>query len=145
MDALDYNFVSNGAKGELKKLIKFTPLPSNDQIYNLALGTIEDDEGIDYKTPSRNGDMNKVLGTIGAMAYVFSEAYPDKLIFLSGDTDVKTRLYQMAINNAHDEINDTFIIRGLKKTGDQFIPAPFEKGVNYDAFLFKRKMEEEND
>lgn len=45
----------------------------------------------------------------------------------------------MAINNAYDEISETFIIHGVKATGSQFQSVVFEKGINYDGFLFKRK------
>lgn len=139
LDSLDYKFISSGTKGELNKLIKFNPIPNNDEIYNLALGTIGENEKIDFNTPSKNGDRDKILATIGTAAHIFSEAYPDKMIFLTGDTDVKTRLYQMAINNAYDEISQTFIIRGLKIVDQNYYPVTFEKGINYDGFLFKRR------
>lgn len=138
-DALDYKFVSSGKKGDLEKLIKFNPIPGNTQIYNLALGTIEEDGHIDFLTLSRNGDRDKILATIAAAAYSFSEAYPEKMIFFTGDNPVKTRLYQMAINNAYDEITETFTIHGVKAAGSKFQSVIFEKGINYDGFLFKRK------
>lgn len=138
-DSLDYKFVSTGVKGDQNKLIKFGPHPSNDRIYNLALGTIEEDGNIDFQTPSNNGDRDKILATIGAIAYIFSEAYPEKMIFFKGDTGVKTRLYQMAICNAYDEISQTFIIRGITEAGDKYQFSAFEKGINYNAFLFQRR------
>jgi hypothetical protein len=138
-DFLDFAFVSTGVKGDFNKLVKFSEFSNSNGIYNLALGTVLYDGTIDFVTPSRNGDRDKILATIGAIAYVFSEEYPNKMIFLKGDTIVKTRLYQMAICKALDEINQTFSVYGLKVINDSYQDFPFEKGENYDAFLFSRK------
>jgi hypothetical protein len=144
-DALDYKFVSRGPKGNQDKLVKFEPHHANDKIYNLALATIKEGGEVDFNSPSNNGDRDKILATIGITAYIFSKAYPKRMIFFKGDTHVKTRLYQMAINNALEEINQTFIIHGLKKVDYKYQPEAFEKGVNYDGFLFQRRIEDEND
>lgn len=138
-NSLDYKFLSIGVKGKLNKFIQFNPHSGNDQIYNLALGTIEKNGNVDYTSLSKNGDRDKILATIGAIAYIFSEYYPEKMIFLTGDTESKTRLYQMAINNAHDEILETFIIQGLKIIENKYYHSQFERGTNYDAFLFIRR------
>lgn len=142
-DSLDYKFISIGKNGDLSKLVKFNPVSGNDQIYNLALGTIKEDGKIDFITPSRNGDRDKILATIGAIAFIFSETYPEKIIFLTGDTNVKTRLYQIAINDAYEEIAKIFIILGLKMINGTYQSIAFEKGVNYDGFLFKRRKDKE--
>lgn len=49
----------------------------------------------------------------------------------------------MAINNAFNEINQTFIIHGLKEINNLYQPNDFEKGINYDGFLFQRRIEED--
>ncbi|WP_158796671.1 hypothetical protein [Pedobacter sp. L105] len=138
-DRLDYLFLSNGTKGNLNKLIHFHPFSNNDQIYNLSLGTIKENGNVDFITLSKNGDRNKILGTIGSAAHAFSENYPEKKIFLKGDTAVKTRLYQMAINHAYNDISETFVISGLQMVNKKYIVYPFLQGTNYDAFLFERK------
>lgn len=138
-DFLDFAFVSTGVKGDFNKLVKFSEFPNSNEVYNLALGTVLYDSTIDFITPSRNGDRDKILATIGTIAYIFSDKYPDKMIFLRGDTIVKTRLYQMAICKALDEINQTFSVFGLKVIANSYRDFPFEKGENYEAFLFKRK------
>ena len=136
---LDYQFVSMGTKGDLNKLIQFNPFSNNEQIYNLSLGTIKENGTVDFTTLSKNGDRNKILGTIGSAAHAFSETYPEKKIFLKGDTAVKTRLYQMAINHAYDDISETFVISGLYMIDKKYVVYPFLKGINYDAFLFERR------
>ena len=142
-DALDYNFISKGTKGDLEKLIQFKPFNLEQNIYNLGLGTVDENGRVDFLTVTKNGDRDKILATIAASAYVFSQTYPDRQIFLTGDIPSKTRLYQMAINNAHEELSKTFVIIGLKFNSQEkkYYPSSFEKKVNYDAFLFIRKEE----
>lgn len=145
-DALEYNFISTGTKGDLEKLIQFKPYNLEQNIYNLALATVYENGKVDFLTVTKNGDRDKVLATIAASAYVFSEAYPDRRIFLTGDIPSKTRLYQMAINATHEELCKTFKIIGLKFNSDEkkYYSSTFEKGVNYDAFLFIRNEENSN-
>lgn len=144
-NTLDFKFTSTGTKGELEKLVQFKPFENRDDIYNLALGTIDDRGQVDFETLSKNGDRNKILATIGASAYVFSETYPDRKIFLRGDIPSKTRLYQIAIGTAHEELCQTFSIQGLilNKEDKKYIAEEFKKGKNYDAFLFIRKEQED--
>lgn len=144
-DALSFKFVSRGAKGDMDKIIKFSPFSNNDKIYNLSLCTINEHGIEDFDTESKNGDRDKILGTIGSAAYSFSETNPDKIIYLEGNTPAKTRLYRMAIHTAHHEISQNFTIYGLNKVEDKLVPTPFIKGQDYTAFLFRRKNNEETD
>ncbi len=138
-DVLSFKFVSSGTKGDMEKIIKFSPFINDERIYNLALCTIDQHGNEDYETESKNGDRNKILGTIGSAAYTFSKINPDKLIYLKGNTPAKTRLYRMAISTAHDEISKTFHIYGLNEDNSQLVPTLFLKDQDYLAFLFKRK------
>ena len=51
----------------------------------------------------------------------------------------------MAIRSAHEELCQTFRIQGLKLNNEdkKYIAEEFEKGNNYDAFLFIRKEQED--
>jgi hypothetical protein len=142
-DTHEFKFTSTGTKGNLEKLVQYSPFEKHKGIYNLALGTINEDGTVDYKSASKNGDRDKILATITSTAYVFSKTYPDNKIFLSGDTPIKTRLYQIAINHGYKELCDDFIIQGLKpiKENDGFVKRiweEFQKGTNYEAFLFSK-------
>lgn len=144
-DRHEFKFVSTGIKGNLKKLVQYTPFDNNEDIYNLALGTILDDGSIDYETLSKNGDRNKILATIASTAYIFSEFYPYKKIFLSEDIPAKTRLYQMAINDSYLELCQNFKIQAYKAIKENGVVVKYEleelrKGTNYDAFLFTKKI-----
>src|SRR5690554_1018587 len=59
---------------------------------------------IDDKTVSNNGDSEKVLATVVATVYAFSDKYPDSWIFATGSTKARTRLYRMGITRYIDEI-----------------------------------------
>ncbi|MFW0716371.1 DUF6934 family protein [Pedobacter sp. N23S346] len=146
-DRHEFKFVSTGTKGNLEKLVQYTPFDDDKNIYNLALGTILADGSIDYKTLSKNGDRNKILATIASTAYIFSESFPDKKIFLSGDIPAKTRLYQMAINDSYHELCENFKIQAYKPIKENGIVVEYEleelkKGTNYDAFLFTKNNKE---
>ena len=148
-DRHEFKFVSNGTKGNLEKLVQYTPFDNDKDTYNLALGTILEDGSVDYKTLSKNGDRNKILATIASTAYIFSETFPDKKIFLTGDIPSKTRLYQIAINDAYDEISKNFTVKAYKPIKENEVVVRYEienlkKGTNYDAFLFTKKKNDDN-
>lgn len=90
---------------------------------------------IDEKTVSNNGDSEKVLATVVATVYAFSDKYPDSWIFATGSTKARTRLYRMGITRYIDEIKNDFEIFGLKENEWEM----FHKEVEYDAFLVRRK------
>lgn len=139
-DFLEYEFVSIGNRGDLRKFIQYSPYKI-EGVFNLALGTILKNGDIDYKSITNNGDVNKILATTATTSYKFFEKYPDYAIFLTGDVRGKTRLYQMAINTAYDELVKDFRLWGLifAKETKSYTQHEIEKGVNYDAFLIAKR------
>jgi hypothetical protein len=75
------------------------------------------------------------MGTIGSIIYDFSNLFLEALIFVQGTTKARTRLYQIHINKHWERIEPIFDLLGLKN--DRW--EPFRRGVNYDAFLGRRK------
>ena len=73
-------------------------------------------------------------------AYIFIDKYPLKRIYLRGNDKVRTRLYQMAISHAYDELSESFTILGDKAeiTGTYDL-SPFEQGVNYVGFPVQKR------
>jgi hypothetical protein len=67
-------------------------------------------------TITNNGDSQKVLETVAATLYVFTEANPDATVIATGSTEARTRLYRMGITNNLIEIERDFIIMGLTET-----------------------------
>jgi hypothetical protein len=128
-----FEFISEGTKGQIPKLIKYSETNLKD-MYNLAFGDKNPESGeIDDKTVSNNGDSEKVLATVVATVYAFSDKYPDSWIFATGSTKARTRLYRMGITRYIDEIKNE--IFGLKENEWEM----FHKEVEYDAFLVRRK------
>ncbi len=113
-------------------------------MYNLGLGTIKtNDNGSEYIDGieiSDNGDRNKILATVAITAFTFIERYPDKKIYFKGADKVRTRLYQMAINKAYDELSDMFVIQGdFSESAGINKLYPFERNINYEAFVITKK------
>lgn len=130
-----FEFISEGTKREIPKLIKYSETNLKD-MYNLAFGDKDPETGeIDDKVISNNGDSEKVLATVVATVYAFSDKYPDCWIFATGSTKARTRLYRMGITRYIDEIKKDFEIYGLKQNEWE----TFKKEVEYDAFLVRRK------
>ena len=138
-----YLFHSIGPKGLLKKIVAYTPLENLPDSYNLGFGTLKADEKgdeyVDGDETSNNGDRDKILATIATTAYAFTERYPARKIYLRGTNSVRTRLYQMAINHAYNELSEDFRISGdLSTVAGIYDLCLFEKGVNYTGFHFER-------
>jgi hypothetical protein len=137
-------FFSNGPKGRLKKIVIYSQLNDLPNGYNLGFGTLkingDGEEYVDVNEISDNGDRDKILATIALTAFAFTDKYPDRKIYLSGSNKIRTRLYQMAINNAYDELSERFVIFGdTSKYSNVYNWRNFEKGINYTGFLVERK------
>ena len=84
---------------------------------------------------SNNGDRGKILNTVASTIIDFIDRHPHAEVFAEGSTPARTRLYQMGISNNLEEISKDFDIHGY--IGGEW--TPFRRGVNYEAFLVKRK------
>ena len=130
-----YEFVSTGAKGHIKKLVLFTTIEPPD-IYNLAFVDIDSQTGEQSDLIiSNNGDSQKILATVAATVLDFTDIYPNSLVYATGSTAARTRLYRMGIANNLNEIEQEFEVLGYS-SGQWY---SFQKGVDYQAFLVKRK------
>jgi hypothetical protein len=131
---LDYEFSSNGPKGNIKKVVRFTEISTH--IYNLAFGDLDDDSGeISDIVVSNNNDSRKVLATVAATVHDFTLQHPGAWIIAKGSTLSRTRLYRIGITNHWDAIEPDFEVFGLKENNWE----SFEKRRDYEAFLVSRK------
>jgi hypothetical protein len=130
-----FEFLSEGRQGKIPKLIKYSETNLKD-LYNLAFGDKNTQTGeIDDTVISNNGDSEKILATVVATVYAFTDRYPGCLIYATGSTQARTRFYRMGITKYIIEIQKDYEIFGLHDNVWQ----PFEKNVSYEAFLAKRK------
>jgi hypothetical protein len=82
-------------------------------VYNLAFGDKDHETGdIDDTIVSNNGDSEKVLATVAATVYAFTDKYPEAWIYATGSTKSRTRLYRMGITRFLSEAKDDFEILG---------------------------------
>jgi hypothetical protein len=132
-----YEFYSNGPNGNIKKVVEFYKLEEyEEEVYNLAFGDWDDkDQHFDDLAITNNSDRDKVLATVAATVFEFMEDHPRAIILAWGSTKSRTRLYQMGIARLWDQISLLFEIQGNINSTWQ----PFQKGVNFDAFLLKAK------
>jgi len=137
-DALEFKFNSLGPKGEISIVVQFAAT-SDPAIYNLAFGNLLSDGCLDDHVKNDNRDRNKILATVAATVYEFSARYPEKLVYFTGSTSARTRLYRMAITNNLIELSIDFEIYGVNLVTNTFWAQPFEKGKEYYGFIVKRK------
>ena len=130
-----YEFMSEGDKGQINKLIKFSETSLKD-FYNLAFGDVDDKTGdINDSIISNNGDAEKVLATVVAAVYAFTASNPDMWIYATGSSKSRTRLYRMGITKFIDDINKDFLLFGQRDGEWEY----FTKEIEYTAFLVRRK------
>ncbi|OFX43651.1 MAG: hypothetical protein A2046_15980 [Bacteroidetes bacterium GWA2_30_7] len=132
---LTYEFISEGTKGLIFKRVQFKQTNLKN-VYNLAFGDKDQTTGeIDDTVISNNGDSEKVLATVVATVYAFTDKYPDAAIYATGSTKARTRLYRMGITKYLSDVTRDFEILGERKNEWE----TFKKNVEYDGFLVKRK------
>ncbi len=130
-----FEFTSEGSKGRIIKLVQYSQTNLKD-IFNLAFGDKDIATGkINDTNISNNGDSEKVLATIVATVYAFTEKYPGAYVYATGSTKGRTRLYRMGISKYFSEVKDDFEIYG--ELSDSW--ENFRKEVDYEGFLVKRK------
>lgn len=131
-----FEFISEGAKGEIHKIVQFTETNLKD-FYNLGFGDKDHKTGsIDDRIITNNGDSQKVLATVASTVYAFTDKYPNAWIYATGSNLARTRLYRIGITNNIIEIKKDFEVYGLKDN----LWHHFKRGIEYKAFLVKRKF-----
>ena len=117
-------------------MVRYTEINVRN-IYNLGFGDKDPQSGyIDDLSITNNNDSQKVLATVARTLYVFTEQYPDAIVFAMGSTVARTRLYRMGITNNLAAIEEDFDIFGLTMDEEW---EPFRKNVTYHGFSVRRK------
>lgn len=135
-DFQSFEFTSEGPKGAITKIIHYSKVGLKD-VYNLSFGDMSDETGkLDDLSVTNNGDSRKVLATVAATLYVFTNNYPEAIVIATGSTPSRIRLYRILIANNLEVIEQSFFIFG--STGIHW--ELFRKNINYEAFLVKKKI-----
>lgn len=111
-NSICFYFTSIGRKGAIRKIIKFQPL-SKPQYYNISFGNLIDDNTVDDKNITDNGDSQKVLATIAHSVLFFTNENKIARIIVVANSPAKTRLYRIGISNNLYEITKKFHLLGL--------------------------------
>jgi len=97
LNEFGYRFYSEGPKGKFAIHVRLTLL--GRKLYNLGFGVVEARSGhLNDLIEIRNGDRDKILGTVAAIVLEFMDDHPSAIIYATGSTAARTRLYQMGIN-----------------------------------------------
>ncbi|MGL4599545.1 MAG: DUF6934 family protein [Bacteroidia bacterium] len=130
-----YTFTSEGPQGKKKKIIQFSEM-TEPGVYNLAFGDWDPIlKQLDDRVVSNNGDREKVLATVVAAVYLFTNLNPDCTLIFAGSTPARTRLYRMGIAKHVEQAIRDFEIFGF--AGNTW--AKFEINVDYKCFLIRRR------
>ncbi|MFN4811024.1 MAG: DUF6934 family protein [Bacteroidota bacterium] len=130
-----FEFISEGPNGLIRKMVQFTP--TNLQgFYILAFGDKDSKTGeLDDLAISNNNDTERILATVAATVYAFTDKYSDAWIYATGSTKARTRLYRMGINKYFSQARKDFEILGQTEKHWE----AYEKDKDYDGFLVRRK------
>ena len=134
---LNFEFYSEGPKGKIKKVIRYSPQNANGITYfNLAFGDWnERARKIDDRSVTNNGDRDKILATVASTVLDFTNHYPDMMVYAKGSTPARTRLYQIGIATNWDVIKHLLHVYGFIDNHWEL----FKRNINYEAFLILRK------
>jgi hypothetical protein len=77
------------------------------------------------------------LATVAAALYAFFDKNQDALVYATGSTPARTRLYRMGITRFYEEIQHDFYLFGRRNK--EFFE--FEIGKEYEGFLAQRKFD----
>lgn len=132
---MTFEFESEGKLGRVLKLVTYQPTNLKG-VYNLAFGDKNSESGqINDKITTDNGDRDKVLATVAATVYAFTDKYPDSWVYLTGSTKSRTRLYRIGIAKFIDELDQDFEVYGQLIDGWE----KFKRDTEFEGFLVRRK------
>lgn len=135
-DLTSFEFDSVGPKGRVGKVVRYSEINLRG-FYNLGFGDKDELTGfVSDVVVTNNNDSQKVLATVAATLYAFTEVYPGATVIATGSTEARTRLYRMGIANNLETIALDFEVLGLTAENEW---EPFRKNTTYAAFLVTRK------
>lgn len=135
-DLTVFEFVSIGPRGKILKVVVFSKTEIQD-LYYLGFGDKNDTTGfIDDSVVTNNNDTQKVLATIASAIMIFTNKQPEAMIYATGSTPSRTRLYRMGINRYYEQLIAKFHIFGVDG-GDEL--AHYEKDRSFKGYLIQSK------
>jgi hypothetical protein len=132
-DHLAYEFISEGPKGNIAKIVVYQHM--FDNFYNLAFGDFtNNDEILDDLIVSDNGDTAKILFTVASTLFDFFQHYEGTIVFAQGSKYSRNRLYRRYLSQFLDIITENFMLLGeLDGKVERF-----QKGKDYTSFYIHK-------
>lgn len=127
-----YSFSDTVSGIEYNYRIIYAPIPNNPTIYNLGFGLIDLNDQLDDEAEPNINNLAKVIKTVGLTIYEFTNAYPERSVYFSGNTKQKQFLYDRVIRNNYELLSKTFKIYGQDHTS-QFVE--YKPNATYLAFI----------
>ena len=131
-DALVFEFESVSENKTIRKAVIYEAIEGYENLTQLGFGDITEQGEIDFIAVSKNKDRDKILATVAQTMIIFFEKYPNKKIYFTGSTDIRTRLYRSLISKFIEVIEPYFAVIGLNQDGS---PEKFIINQDYNAFI----------
>jgi hypothetical protein len=136
---LHFTFKSVSPNKTIQKIVLFTPIEDDSQIYNLALLDVMPDGEWSDVAKSHNFDLEKVMATVIQCIFEFLHARPNCSVYFKGNSPSKTRLYRIVMNKQLSTLKKYFELYGILNG----VPELFDGRTNYEAFILKFVSHEE--
>ena len=138
-NSLEFTFTIKGKKGVERKKVKLTKTQYLGA-YNLALGTIKDNDSTDYSDITNTGDLVNLFGKVVNCVVIFLEKHPGKSVFFTGDTEQKTLVYHEILRRHYNEFSKKFYIFGIVENEYKVVIEKFDSNSKYSGFLIESKL-----
>ncbi len=133
-DKTKFHFISTGPAGAIAKIVEYSIYGA---MWNLAFGDADEGkEDFDDASITNNGDMRKVIQTVVNTAYLFTDAYPDRKIYIEPVDRKRKLLYNRIFQEKTEEIMAAFKVQGIEFEERKLENYNPEK--NYDVFVLTR-------
>jgi hypothetical protein len=130
-----FQFTSIGKKGNIQKLVLYQQT-GFENLYNLAFGDYNTvTKELDDLVVTDNGDGDKVLATVVSTIHKFFSQNPKAIVYLTGSTPSRTRLYRIAITKYLPVFEENYEILGELETDWE----RFKINCEYQGFFIKLK------
>lgn len=137
-NALQHVFESISKDKVIQKVVAYIPAEDDEKYYQLVFGDLLPNGKIDTLSVSNNNDMRIVLTTVANTLFSFFEQNSDKIVFFTGSTLSRTRLYRAVISKFIHETELFYDIKGI--TESESIEN-FDNNHSYIGYLIKLKNE----
>ncbi|CAN5488453.1 hypothetical protein BH09BAC4_BH09BAC4_24770 [soil metagenome] len=135
-DRLQFEFVSEGPRGQIIKRIEYSYVEDLD-FWNLGFGDYNPNiDRVDDQIISDNGDGRKVLATVAFSLQEFMILRPNAIVFFTGSNEQRTQIYGWAISKYWQDLSTSFRVEGITEASEV---VPFQPQQHYLGFLIHKK------